>query len=56
MLKAEDALATYNAARHDPSLQADMSQLTNDKGRLEMIQQWSENLGPVSPEMNEPRF
>ncbi len=57
MLKAEGALANYNAGRNNPSLQADMKQIMPDKSRLEMIQQVSENLntvnGPVTAAENE---
>lgn len=56
MLKAESALANYNAGRNSPPLQADMKQIMPDKSRLEMIQQVSENLntvGPVTPAENE---
>jgi hypothetical protein len=57
MLKAESALANYNAGRNNPSLQADMKQIMPDKSRLEMIQQVSENLnsgnGPVTAAENE---
>ncbi|MFI5697388.1 hypothetical protein ACIA58_36355 [Kribbella sp. NPDC051586] len=54
MLKAESSLATFNAGRNNPDLQADMSQVMDDKSRLAMIQQWSQQLrGPISVEAND---
>ncbi|WP_371404625.1 hypothetical protein OHA10_02970 [Kribbella sp. NBC_00662] len=41
MLKAESSLASFNAGRHDPTLQ---SQTLNPKDRLEMAQRFSEAL------------
>jgi hypothetical protein len=54
MLKAEASLATFNAGRNNPELQADMSQVMDDKSRLVMIQQMSQQLrGPISVEAND---
>ncbi|WP_432880886.1 hypothetical protein ACQPYH_36180 [Kribbella sp. CA-245084] len=54
MLKAESSLATFNAGRNNPELQADMSQVMDDKSRLALIQQMSQQLrGPISVEAND---
>ncbi|TCC18001.1 hypothetical protein [Kribbella speibonae] len=55
MLKAESVLNNYNSGRNNPDLQKDMKEVMPDKGRLEMIQQVSENLSarPVTAAENE---
>lgn len=54
MLKAESTLANYNASRHDPSLQADTTQVFDGQSRLELIQRLSEVMNtPISAQENE---